>query len=225
MLCSPTQTCFWAGRFTPAIRAMRRSPNWCAPGSRPRLNSRENPKCTCPGLLEAGAANRIDRHGECAHAPATDPGCTGHCGEPPCPAPRAPQVRVWPMIHPCAGLPPGSPICGSRSEIRRAAQYFVSPSWPGFKPVGRPGPAQPESRSGAIMPANPAACTPLSRRRRNSRSAAARATAQVRLLEQAFVLCATSGAPDLRDEVHDDQPRRSAATCHRSRTTSPAACA
>src|SRR4249919_1616712 len=32
MLCSPTQTCFWAGRLTPAIRAMTRSPNLVAAG-------------------------------------------------------------------------------------------------------------------------------------------------------------------------------------------------
>ncbi|HZX79955.1 MAG TPA: hypothetical protein VFE72_03245, partial [Lysobacter sp.] len=43
----------------------------------PAVELSEKPEICVSRLAWTAAANRIGRHGECAHAPAMDPGCTG----------------------------------------------------------------------------------------------------------------------------------------------------
>src|SRR5690554_6706822 len=94
MLCSPTQTCFWAGRLTPAIRAITRSPNWFdCPDTvkQARIRQSEQEIVTGSRVLRKPPDRivRALRHGECAHAPAKGRRCAG----PGKPGPAAPPTQ------------------------------------------------------------------------------------------------------------------------------------
>ena len=65
----PTQTCFWAGRLTPAIRAMRRSPMTKARAQGARRGEHEI-LIQIPVFRKSRTRRSQTRHGECAHAPA-----------------------------------------------------------------------------------------------------------------------------------------------------------
>src|SRR4249919_288950 len=120
MLCNPTQTCFWAGRLTPAIRAMTRSPNLVA-GRKVSIRRREHEILAGSrgiGKPRTPKGARWLRHGECAHAPATESGLPGKRGEPrPAPAPRAPQALGLVQTHPRTRPPRESP-CSVPGETR-----------------------------------------------------------------------------------------------------------
>src|SRR5690349_6118927 len=107
MLCRPTQTCFWAGRLTPAIRAMWRISKRLAAGhaspaseleSLSRFRDYWKPRGRSPGT----------RHGERAHAPATVRGW---------PRPGGSIRPARPARYSGARIGPGPPGCGTAARV------------------------------------------------------------------------------------------------------------
>src|SRR5690554_5812887 len=199
MLCSPTQTCFWAGRLTPAIRAIRRSPNWFdCPDTVKQARIRQSEQEIVTGsrvirkpLDGLSAGSGMGSVPMLRRRAAAVPGRE-------IPAPAAPPTQREPATaHPCARSPPGSTIrirarCpGIRAAPRGAAsgrsRFVILPSvapqrWLSDRPA-RP------SRAG---------------RSRGERDGVALATPrsplEVGLLEQAFVLVRHQVRLDLGNE-------------------------
>ena len=148
MLCSPTQTCFWAGRLTPAIRAMRGSPTgWSAGNGGNRRSEHEiltgsrvwwkptAPQCHRPGMGSVPMLRRRIR--------------TGRPGPPP-PGPAHYSGARKARNHPRAGPPQESPIVPGEAVLR--AGVNSSPSWLGR---GRVAPAHASGTSGSLGATRP----------------------------------------------------------------------
>src|SRR5690606_37202577 len=202
MLCSPTQTCFWAGRLTPAIRAMRESPTgWSAGKGCSRRSEHEivtgsrvlwkpkAPWCPRPGM---GSVPMLRRR-----IPA-GPGVS--------PLPRA---LLW-----CANGPDPPPR-GTAAGVAHRAGGGCAPRrrefWPSWLLAWRRTSAASTLTYDAVhggamgasgCPARPSMSGRSARTARHAALACPRSALEVRLLEQAFVLVRHQVGLDLGDEVH-----------------------